>query len=173
MVDLKRIQIKAEKPDYRKAEREASRLISEFGVAEPPVDPARIARDMGVQVYFVEFERSHSGISGFYDCEEDAIFVNRDEFPLRQTFTIAHELGHKVLHQEWARSADYRVLLRDQSLQEKDVREQEANSFAANLLTPRFLMDRYWRKLSVEQLSQLFAVSVPMIKFRLSFLYGV
>lgn len=174
MADFKRIALKdSARPDYRRVEREVSRLLSEFDVQEPPVDPVRIAREMGVNVYFVEFDAEHKNISGFYDCEENAIFVNREEFPLRQTFTVAHELGHKVLHEDWAKSADYRVLLRDQSLQEKDSREQEANSFAANLLAPRFLMDRYWRKLSIEQLSQLFAVSVPVVKNRLAFLYGV
>lgn len=163
----------SDRPDYRRVEREVLRLLSEFDVQHPPVDPIRIARDLGVNVYFVGFDQPHTNISGFYDCEENAIFVNREEFPLRQTFTVAHELGHKVLHEDWAKSADYKVLLRDQSLQEKTPQEQEANSFAASLLTPRFLMDRYWQKLSVEQLSQLFAVSVPVIKNRLSFLYGV
>jgi Zn-dependent peptidase ImmA (M78 family) len=57
--------------------------------------------------------------------------------------------------------------------QEQDFREKEANAFAANLLIPRFMMDRYWESISQSGLSQLFAVSVPAIKARLSFLYGV
>ena len=40
------------------------------------------------------------------------------------------------------------------------------------LLVPRFLLDQYWERLSVDQLSTLFAVSVPMTKHRLSFEYG-
>lgn len=162
-----------EKPDYRKVEREVSKILRTFDVQTPPVDIVKIARESGVNVVFANFHASHSNISGFYDFEESTIFVNSDEYPLRQTFTIAHEFGHKVLHADWAKSAEYKVLLRDSSLQSNDVREKEANSFAANLLVPRYLIDKYWRNLSVEQLSQLFAVSVPVIKHRLSFLYGV
>lgn len=161
------------KPDYRRAERMAQRLLDDFEIDEPPIDPVRIARHLGVKVVFASFSGEGRGISGFYDCEEDAIFVNEDEYPLRQTFTVAHELGHKVLHEEWARSEDYKVLWRDPEKQTQDFREQEANAFAANLLMPRFLMDRYWEDLSVSQLSRLFAVSVPAIKNRLSFLYGL
>lgn len=161
------------RPDYRRVEREVRRILDEFVVEEPPVDPVKIARDLGVNVYFVGFDPKHSNVSGFYDCEEDAIFVNRDEYPLRQTFTVAHELGHKVLHEDWARSNEYQVLLRNPAEQEHDFREKEANAFAAGLLMPRDIMDRYWKRLSVEQLSQLLAVSVPAVKNRLSFLYGV
>jgi Zn-dependent peptidase ImmA (M78 family) len=160
-------------PDYRKVELAVSTILNNFAVTEPPVDPVRIAREMGVRVVFVGFDANASGISGFYDCEENTIFVNKDEFPLRQTFTVAHELGHKVLHEDWAKSSDYRVLLRDTSSQYSDYREKEANAFAAGLLMPRFLVDRYWGHLSVEQMSRLFAVSVPVVKNRLSFLYGV
>ncbi len=162
-----------EKPDYARVKREVRRLHEEFCITEPPVDPIRIARGVGVIVYFVTFEREKQNISGFFDCDERAIFVNRDEYPLRQTFTIGHELGHKILHEEWARSSDYRVLLRDSSYQSDEVHEKEANAFAAHLLVPRSMLDRYWKRLSVEKLSTLFAVSEPMIKNRLSFEYGI
>lgn len=161
------------KPDYARVKREVRTLIEEFGITEPPVDPVRIARGLGVTVYFVTFEPIKKNISGFFDCDERAIFVNSEEYPLRQTFTIAHELGHKVLHQEWAKSQDYRILLRDTDDNSGDFHEKEANAFAAHLLVPRPMLDRYWRRLNVEQLSTLFAVSVPMIRNRLSFEYGI
>ena len=161
-----------ERPNYKRVEREASRILNDFEIKEPPVDPVWIAREMGMKVYFVEFDATAKDISGFFDCEENAIFVNREEYPLRQTFTVAHELGHKILHEDWARSNDYKVLKRD-TTDDQDFREKEANAFAAQLLMPRSLVDRYWRNLTVEQLSRLFAVSVPMVKNRLSFLYGV
>jgi len=162
-----------EKPNYALVRREVRHLHEEFGVTAPPVDPVRIARGIGVTVYFVIFETDKQNISGFFDYEERAIFVNRDEYPLRQTFTIAHELGHKILHEEWAKSSDYRVLLRDSTYQSDDPHEKEANVFAADLLVPRFLLDQYWQRLTVDQLSTLFAVSVPMIKNRLLFEYRI
>ena len=54
-----------------------------------------------------------------------------------------------------------------------DPKEKEANSFAANLLVPRFMLDEFWPQLGEKELSRLFAVSVPVIKIRLSFEYGV
>jgi Zn-dependent peptidase ImmA (M78 family) len=161
------------RPNYAHVKREVSRLHDEFSVVTPPVDPRLIAEGLGVDVSFVKFSAASSSISGFFDCDEGTIFVNKNESPLRQTFTIAHELGHKVLHEEWAKSSDYRVLLRDQDYSGDEVHEKEANAFAAHLLVPRWLLDRYWRNLSVEQLSRLFAVSVPMVKNRLKFEYGV
>jgi len=162
-----------EKPNYRRVKLEASRLLNEFGIDSPPVDPVTIARGIGLKVVFVEFDRDHNNISGFYDPVENSIYVNSEEFALRQTFTIAHELGHKILHEEWAKSADYKILYRDQLLNDDDPHEKEANSFAANLLVPRSMLDLYWDKLSLTELSKLFAVSVPVIKNRLSFEYGI
>jgi len=163
------------KPDYRLAETEALGLLEEAGIENPPVNPVKLARDFaGVTVSFVTFlPESSAKVSGFYDCEENAIFVNSEESPLRQTFTVAHELGHKILHAEWAKSEEYKVLLRNPELRSQDYREKEANAFAANLLMPRFMMDRYWGVADELQLSRLFAVSVPAVKARLSFLYGV
>ncbi|WP_081738759.1 ImmA/IrrE family metallo-endopeptidase [Mesorhizobium ciceri] len=160
-------------PDYARVKREVRRIHEEFSIIEPPVNPVDIARHLGVTVSFVEFADGHKSISGFYDCEDNAIYVNSEEFPLRQTFTVAHELGHKVLHAEWARSADYKVLMRDSDYSGNEPHEKEANAFAGNLLVPRAMLDRYWKTISVEGLSKLFAVSVPMIKFRLSLEYGV
>lgn len=161
------------RPNYRKAEQEARRILDEMGIAAPPVNPVQIAESLGVSVVFATFSGKSRGVSGFFDCEENAIFVNEEEVPLRQTFTVAHELGHSVLHGEWARSAEYQVLWRDTNRQHQDFREKEANAFAANLLMPRDFMDRYWDTLSVAQLSRLFAVSVPAMKNRLSHLYGI
>lgn len=159
--------------DFRRAKAAALGLLQQAGVVEPPVDPVRLAESVGVQVLFVEFAGpSNDRISGFYDCEDNVIMVNKHEFPLRQTFTVAHELGHKVLHEEWARSDSYKVLLRDPAATESSPVEQEANFFAANLLMPRFMMDEYYQ-LPPHELSELFAVSVPAIRARLQSLYGI
>lgn len=160
-------------PDYARVKRAVREIHEKFAVVVPPVNPVEIARQLGSKVHFVEFDDSFRNVSGFYDCEDDAIYVNRDEWPLRQTFTVAHELGHRVLHAEWAKSADYKMLMRDTDYNGDDSHEKEANAFAAHLLVPRQMLDRYWQDTTVEGLSKLFAVSVPMIKIRLSFEYGV
>ena len=85
-----------ERPNYRRVEAEVRRLLDEYDVKHPPVDPVRIAREMGLKVVFATFGGEQAAVSGFYDCDEDAIFVNQEEYPLRQTFTVAHELGHNM-----------------------------------------------------------------------------
>ena len=164
--------ITLDRPNFNYAQKAALTLLKENHVIEPPVDPVMIARNRGLSVFFVELPPDMQSVSGFYDFEENAIFVNKDEYPLRQTFTIAHELGHKILHEDWVKTKDYRVLLRDQGGKSSDPREREANAFAAHLLVPRFMLSKYWNVMSVEALSELFAVSVPVIKNRIAFEYG-
>jgi len=160
-------------PDYQFVRGEVSSILNEYGLEEPPINPVSIARDKGLDVKFVKFSGEYEGVSGFYDPEESAIYVNKDEYPLRQTFTIAHELAHALLHKEWAGTDEYRVFWRDLSRNSDDPHEKEANAFAAGLLVPRRMLDRYFRRLSEADLSRLFAVSVPVIKNRLAFEYGI
>lgn len=159
------------RPNYARVKSYVRSIRDEFGIFSPPVNPVEIARNMGIDVRFVKFNAENQNVSGFYDPDENVIYVNKDEFPLRQTFTIAHELGHAVLHREWAKSADYRVFMRDDRTDHGEPHEKEANAFAAHLLVPRDLLNEY-NGLSPTDLSRLFAVSVPMIQNRLSFEYG-
>jgi len=76
------------------------------------------------------------------------------------------------LHAEWAKSSDYKVLMRG-DVRTDDPKEAEANTFAANLLVPRFMLNKYWEAFSATQLSELFVVSMPVIRNRISFEYGV
>lgn len=159
---------------YQDAKNAALEILESQGIFEPPVNPAEIARNIGIDVYFVTFSNPEmaKNISGFYDSEDDSIYVNEQEFSLRQTFTIAHELGHRILHKDWASSNDYKVLLRKGG-SSNDPIEKEANTFAAHLLVPRNMLNRYYKIADVETLSQLFAVSVQTIKYRLNSEYGI
>lgn len=153
-------------PDYKKARKNALLLLSQFGLDAPPIDPASIARELGITVNFVEFDKEHENISGFYLANRNAIYINANEYPPRMTFTIAHELGHQRLHEEWAQSENYQALFRD-SRNQNDAREMEANCFAANLLVPKFLLDKYKKVASISELARLFVVSETVIRIRL------
>ena len=98
------------KADFARAKAEALWLLRRFKIAEPPVNPIEIARNLNIGVSFVELNQDLQNISGFYEAEEDCIFVNVDEAPVRQTFTIAHELGHRILHLELAKSSNYNCI---------------------------------------------------------------
>ncbi len=158
--------------NLNKAKLNAYQLLDDFGYLENlvllPVEPLKIARTLGIKVYCANFSPTYKNISGFFDAEENAIYVNQDEYPIRQIFTIAHELGHKILHEEWLKSSDYKVLMRDQLAAPKDDPiEQEADTFAAYLLVPKMLLDRYKKMATISQLATMFAVSEPIIKNRI------
>lgn len=164
------------KADFHKAEKAALNLLEDFGYSEPPINPVDIAERLGVKVWFVNFAGEYDAVSGFYDVDEKAIYVNKDEFPHRQTFTVAHELGHHILHKEWAKSSDYKMLFRDSTASKnsaegkpkKPPQEQEADAFAANLLVPRRMLNVYKNILNESELSKLFVVSTQVIGFRLT-----
>lgn len=62
----------------------------------------------------------------------------------RQRFTIAHELGHFLLHEGITNHVDrsYRVNFRSaESSQATNVEEIEANYFAASILMPKHMLD--------------------------------
>jgi Zn-dependent peptidase ImmA (M78 family) len=160
------------RPDYRNAERQAIKLLNTAGIFEPPVNPVEVARDIGVRVSFVSFSGESEGVSGLYDPAKNTIYVNDEDAGVRQTFTVAHELGHKILHDEWARSEAYKVLWRDPRKQGKDRFEQEANAFAANLLMPKQMMDRF-KQYPLGVVARIFAVSEDAARFRLQYLYGL
>lgn len=154
------------RPNYQGAAEAAIKLLNKAGLYRPPVNPIEIAALVEVEVRFVRFSGESKGVSGLFDFRDNAILVNDDEPGNRQTFTIAHELGHKVLHSQWAETDAYKVLWRDLRKQKDDRFEKEANAFAANLLMPKEMVDAY-PGLSVSQAARLFAVSEEFARYRL------
>ena len=163
------------KPDYKKVYKIIKELREKYSLTKPPIDPLEIARKEGIEVKFVRFSEGHEDISGFYDPDDNVIYVNKDEPPKRQTFTIAHELGHALLHRDWAKTEDYRVLRRNSTTNlfgTNEPHEKEANAFAAHLLVPSDLLDKFYPLLDEKELARLFAVSLSVIRNRIAFEYG-
>ena len=161
-------------PDYELARAEARRVLNDFGVTEPPIDPEEIAESMGVNVIFVSFDHEISKkISGFidFDDQDDSlarIVVNKNMSPKRMNFTIAHELGHFLMHQEYARGNEYQILPRsNHHASDKPKEEKEADLFAAELIAPKQLLLRYKKIASLPELSSIFVASEEMLKWRI------
>lgn len=108
------------------------------------------------------------------------IGVNSVDNPRRQRFTIAHELGHLVLHgsQDLHIDEEFPIGLRNRiSGMAVDEREIEANQFAAELLMPSDLMGADVELLrsrgtpveeAIAKLSQRYKVSADAMTIRLS-----
>lgn len=108
------------------------------------------------------------------------IGVNNDHHRNRQRFTIAHEIGHLLLHSNNSLYVDkiFPVKLRDQSSSEAvDIDEIEANAFAAELLMPLFMLENepelkrqvidYEYENIIASLAERYKVSTQAMTFRL------
>ena len=151
------------KPDYKHAEREALDILHQMGYEEPPINPVEIAKKLGFEVLEAIFERDD--VSGMYDYEKKTIYYNHKDAPTRQLFTVAHELGHILLHKEYVSSKEYRVLLR--SPHKDDKYELEADAFAANLMMPKFMIDRFKSLGTTKKLASAFCVSLQAMTKRI------
>lgn len=99
----------------------------------------RIADFLGLAIVEESLDRNISGLVLRSDDEGAAIGVNAAHPWVRQRFTVAHELGHFMLHPGRPLILDHvRLNLRDNvSSLGTDREEREANAFAAELLMLR------------------------------------
>ena len=109
-----------------------------------PLAVEEIARARGIEVVFDPLE-STEDMSGFYlrDGDRRVIGVNSAHPRVRQRFTIAHELGHALLHDVQGLHLDQAFKFRDsRSAMAVDPEEMDANAFAAALLMPEMKSGR-------------------------------
>lgn len=127
----------ASRPRYSYIERLAERLLEQSGVVQPPVPIEQMARAAGCKIVPAKL-RDVSGIL-VRSAESATIGYNSDHAITRRRFTIAHELGHYLLHEgkEIRYDYDFKINLRSSASSEgRDVEEIEANFFAASILIP-------------------------------------
>jgi Zn-dependent peptidase ImmA (M78 family) len=120
----------------------AGQVREAAGQRSLPIDVEKIARLRGARVVYEQMDPELSGLL-YRDGETVVIGVNSVHHENRQRFTIAHELGHLVLHQGRPVVLDHVVRLnfRDpRSGMATDTEEIQANRFAAELLMPADLV---------------------------------
>jgi Zn-dependent peptidase ImmA (M78 family) len=134
-------------PSKQSAEHVArvTEILSSFGIRTPPVPVDKIARGLGAQLRFSPLDEELSGMIYISDGTP-IIGINSLHHPNRQRFSIAHEIGHLVLHRPLITGKvhvdkEFRVQLstlnRDAtSALGTDEIEIQANRFAAELLMP-------------------------------------
>jgi len=175
----------------------AQALLRDFGeryqaVEAPPVPVERIASALlGLYIDEADDLRALPGapadqgrLSGMLDTEQMVIWIDRSEVrhsPGRRRFTIAHEVGHLLLHVPvvheafYDRPADIQEIEADRTakeLPELRQREREANVFARELLMPESLVNEQAcaAGFNLPALADRFEVSVPAMRLRLRLL---
>lgn len=157
----------------------AEELLREAKISEPPVPIHKIAKNQGARLFLRPFDGE---LSGFIAKNDDNIVigVNTSHARVRQRFTIAHELGHMLLHEQGEVHVDrkFHVKLRNNvSSQGMDPEEVEANVFAAEVLMPKRFIDHDLRGIGdvdlldtevIDGLAERYNVSTQAIMFRLA-----
>ncbi len=126
-------------PRYALAKRKAQALLAQAGIVSAPVRLEDVAAAIGAKIYYEPFEGEDlSGMAYRQDDGKPVIGVNSLHPPKRQRFTIAHELGHLVLHAKDGIHIDETLPMfrTGRSSLAIDDKEIEANQFAAELLMP-------------------------------------
>lgn len=127
------------------------RILDKHEVRRLPVPVERIASSLEIGISKEDLDEDltrEGGISGFLYRNQKSrravIGVNSSHPKSRQRFTIAHELGHFLLHDADGVHVDqtFQVKLRSKKSSEgTDREEKEANYFAAELLMPRRFLE--------------------------------
>lgn len=157
------------------AARQARAVIAKSKFDTIPVPVEKIARSRGITVQNIHLDDELSGMSFIKDGVA-VIVVNAGHHPNRQRFTLAHELGHHVLHYEYLQNnvhVDKVVLHRNQKSSDgSDQKEIQANAFAAELLMPLNKI-RQFKEIDINNenelmaVARLFKVSATAITFRI------
>lgn len=114
-------------------------LLKRHGVAQKiPVPIEEIARAEGAELRYMPYDGDLSGMV-YRDDDRTVIGVNSLHHPNRERFTIAHELGHMLMHKGKEVFVDrkFRINFRDGASAEGiEPEEIDANRFAAEILIP-------------------------------------
>jgi len=137
-----------------------------------PVDVVALAEALGLKVFADELP---AGVSGQIVKKPDygsvsgySIIVNSKEAPVRQRFTVAHEIAHFVLHKDMIGDGiQESALYRANGFSNRQ--EVEANKLAADILMPWHLLSPVVKEApkTPAQLAETFNVSEVAMSIRL------
>lgn len=156
-------------PDFKKAETYALKVLDQNFITSWPVPVKELVEFHGLGLILSDF--SNGKISGVIDLDKKYLYINSADSSQRRRFTIAHELGHWVLHQkELSLNKDIAVCYRlPLGAKENDRIEKKANCFAANLLIPKKMLCKAIANLknpSDAHLAKMFNVSQPVVGYQ-------
>ena len=144
-------------------------MLDEFWDGTLPVDPVRIAKDLGVEVLDVFLKKDVSGALVKKEGRDPSILLNADDSKTRRRFTCAHELGHYIRRSGEPTPRYEYVDYRDKrSSTGTDEEERYANSFAASLLMPEVAVKAMHEPgMPAFRLARRFGVSLESMQHRL------
>lgn len=165
-------------PRFGLARRKARELLEQAGVETLPVPVEDLARRLEAEVRYEPYDGELSGMH-LRRKGRSVIGVNASHPETRQRFTLAHEIGHMILHPDADFHIDDAFPVRFRNARSStgdDEAEVEANQFAAELLMPEDVLRKHVRALAgsaavedaIAELAAKFDVSLEVMTIRLS-----
>ena len=166
---------------YKKIENQVDKLINDQGIKELPIPIEKIARAHGAEVLAFDLKEA-SGMLVLSKNKKGTIGFNPSQSKGRQRFTIAHELGHYLLHSDANKElfVDRDLIIKFRGeityTPAELKQESEANAFAAAVLMPKSflvheLKNKKYKELTenelIDELAKSFEVSALAMTYRL------
>jgi len=161
-------------------EKKALELLKKYNKLKIPVPIKNLIKEIGINLSPYDLGEDVSGVL-VVDNGEYRIGYNSTESPARQRFTLAHELGHFMLHKNKQQEVfvdNVTYMFRKNNARTKDYKiEMEANQFAAAILMPKDLLKKEIEVLDdgfisdhdmIVELSKKFKVSQIAMTYRLN-----
>jgi len=162
---------------YSYIEKKAEEILTNNNVFKAGFDVEKLVKKLNIDIIPEKLDNDVSGLFVRID-DKPVISYNKNESNLgRKRFTIAHELGHYILHSDKPLFIDKtpKVMFRNSaSSSGEQLQEREANHFAAALLMPIKLIkeeiDNAPENVTnpIEYLAKKFKVSEQAMTFRLA-----
>ncbi len=150
-------------------------ILNSLNMTNPPIFIEKIIGYLGVALFQIDLPDDISGILDLRN--KPTIVVNKLHNSNRKRFSMAHELGHYVLHSTNGIHIDKKTFFRNnRSSEALDKIEIEANKFAAEILMPsKFLiqaLNEYEDFLDIDEdliatLANRFSVSTTAMSFKI------
>jgi len=159
---------------YKKCETLATEQLERYRITQPPIPIDKIAREIGLNIVDFQFEND---IAGALVIEKDigTIGINPSNSPQRRRFTIAHELGHYLMHRvgnEFFVDKDFLVKWRNSASSSyseiEKYQEIEANAFAAAILMPKNFIVAEMEKPEMKSLAEAQLINKLASRFKVS-----
>ena len=152
---------------YQKSRDLSWQILLDFRIGKLPVKVSEICKSYGIRVVrystadqlFRQFHLTDRADTNDGFTFDNVIFYNDSQPMERQRFTVAHELGHILLHNGNG------MYNREPSVNDNPI-EQEANVFASRLLAPACVL---WGLgvTTAQQISNLCNISMQSAEFRM------
>jgi Zn-dependent peptidase ImmA (M78 family) len=121
-------------------------LAESCGFTKPPIDVESVAKQLRLKITYAGLGPDVSGLL-ISKGDDTAIAIQESDAPKRRRFTIAHEIGHFYLRHQFEPGehvhVDHGHMITPRNSRSStgvDLKEIEANQFAACLLMPSKLL---------------------------------